>query len=276
MASVEESSSKASLWKQNVCVTVTGASRGIGRTIAIEFAKSFHDQHQGQSSEQANISFILMARDEEAITEVECLIKATGDCVSKVILIPGSLSEFRTIQQFEDVMKELSSQPFDQVVLVHNAGSLGNQNQLTSDYSSSDMEYLANYWQLNFNSVVALTGAFISSFIRVPSKLVINITSLLALQAFKGLSMYSSGKAAREAFFRSVAHEHADIRVLNYSPGPVETDMHRTLRASSHVMEMFDPEKNLVLTTDTTVKQLLNILEADSFENGAHVDYFDA
>ena len=34
------------------------------------------------------------------------------------------------------------------------------------------------------------------------------------------------GKAARESYFRVLAAENPDLRILNYSPGPVDTDMH--------------------------------------------------
>lgn len=53
----------------------------------------------------------------------------------------------------------------------------------------------------------------------------INLTSLLAVQAFPSFSQYSVGKAAREAYFRSLALENKDVKVLSYSPGPVDTDM---------------------------------------------------
>lgn len=101
----------------------------------------------------------------------------------------------------------------------------------------------------------------------VPARYILNITSLLAVKAFRSMTQvmisfqilfhlltscffivvlnclanfissekriwsnvifqYSVGKAAREAFFRALAVEENNLRILNYSPGPVQTDMH--------------------------------------------------
>jgi len=54
----------------------------------------------------------------------------------------------------------------------------------------------------------------------------VNITSLLSHKAYPSFTQYSVGKAAREAYFRAFAAEHPGSRVLNYSPGPVDTQMH--------------------------------------------------
>jgi NAD(P)-dependent dehydrogenase (short-subunit alcohol dehydrogenase family) len=55
---------------------------------------------------------------------------------------------------------------------------------------------------------------------------IVNITSLLSVKAYPSFTQYSVGKAAREAYFRGFATENPSCRVLNYSPGPVDTDMH--------------------------------------------------
>lgn len=83
-----------------------------------------------------------------------------------------------------------------------------------------------------------------------------------------------AGKAARDAFFRSVALEHPDIRVLNYAPGPVRTEMADTLRTNSFMQEFFEKDEN-VLKPEDTVAKLVTILDANTFISGSHVDYFD-
>lgn len=47
---------------------------------------------------------------------------------------------------------------------------------------------------------------------------------------------YSAGKAAREAFFRALAVEEPNLRILNYSPGPVQTDMHEEIAERSAII----------------------------------------
>lgn len=73
---------------------------------------------------------------------------------------------------------------------------------------------------LNLFSVTILTSAFLSE---IPDegvdKVVINITSLAAVQPFSGLGYYCISKASREMFFKMLATENPSLRVLNYSPG---------------------------------------------------------
>ncbi len=59
----------------------------------------------------------------------------------------------------------------------------------------------------------------------LPERTVVNISSLMALRAQETWSLYCSGKAARDMFFRVVAAEEKGVTVLNYAPGPVLTDM---------------------------------------------------
>lgn len=55
--------------------------------------------------------------------------------------------------------------------------------------------------------------------------------------------VYILGKAARDMFFRVLALEYPDIRVLNYAPGPCDTDMQKKCRE-----ETGDPEvKNMFI-----------------------------
>jgi sepiapterin reductase len=120
---------------------------------------------------------------------------------------------------------------------------------------------------------------------------IVNITSLLAIKAFASFTQYSVGKAAREAYFRSFALEHdeADCRVLQYSPGPVDTEMHAEVHRTTYdetVREHFqnrpkpptakpsDLHRRLI-TPKETVDKLIGILNDNRFENGSRVDFFD-
>jgi len=52
------------------------------------------------------------------------------------------------------------------------------------------------------------------------------------------ISLVDLGKAAREMFFRVLALEDSSIRVLNYAPGPCETDMQKEIRETSGDLEI--------------------------------------
>lgn len=178
------------------------------------------------------------------------------------------------MHDFESVLSGLATCNFDHALLVHNAGSLGNPKQLTNEFTSNDFEQLSGYFKLNVTSVIAMTGSFLKCFSHTPKKSIVNISSLAGITPMKGLNVYGAGKAARDAFFRSVALENPDTRVLNYAPGPVKTDMASTLRRNSYLQDFFEKDSN-ILPPEKTVAKLIEILEIDKFTSGAHIDYFD-
>lgn len=74
--------------------------------------------------------------------------------------------------------------------------------------------------------------------------------------------------------------ENPDVKVLNYAPGPVQTDMLQTMCddvADTEVREQFQhmQEHKQVLTTEQTVERLIRILTENKFKSGDHVDYYD-
>lgn len=85
-------------------------------------------------------------------------------------------------------------------------------------------------------------------------------------------------------YFRTLALEEADndpmLTVLNYSPGPVQTEMSHeieTKTVASDIRAMFKgirEEKTILQPIDTTIK-FLKVIETGDYESGAHVDYFD-
>lgn len=87
-------------------------------------------------------------------------------------------------------------------------------------------------------------------------------------------------------YFRILALEadeedpHSNLIVLNYSPGPVETEMTATVEAHStadSVREIFKDmrvEKTILQPIDTT-KRFIEILEKGNFKSGDRFDYYD-
>jgi len=74
--------------------------------------------------------------------------------------------------------------------------------------------------------------------------------------------------------------ENPEVNVLNYAPGPVDTDMFTLTRKT-----IVDPktkkllnemaEKKIVLTTDQTVNRLVQVLKERKYNSADHVDYYD-
>lgn len=85
----------------------------------------------------------------------------------------------------------------------------------------SDLAEVNNYWALNLTSMLCLTSGTLNAFPASPglSKTVVNISSLCALEPFKGWGLYCAGKAARDMLCQVLAVEEPSVRVLSYAPG---------------------------------------------------------
>jgi len=108
---------------------------------------------------------------------------------------------------------------------------------------------------------------------------VVNISSLLALQPFRSLTLYCAGKAARDMFGRVLAAEEPAVRVLSYAPGPLRTDMADDIAANAgdeELRQMYrEGVKEGFLDCDVSAARLVTILEEGKFASGDHVDYYD-
>jgi len=86
-------------------------------------------------------------------------------------------------------------------------------------------------------------------------------------------------------YFKTVAaevHHGASLQgVLNYAPGPVDTDMQREIRGAEGCDEgtrkyfVEAKEKETLVKPDDTARKLVEIVCGGKYESGAHVDYFD-
>lgn len=242
-------------------ILVTGCSRGIGKVIVTRLAKECQD----------SIHFLLTARNEQQLLQLKQEVE--GPKIS-VDIVVGSLEDKSTHDVLEVRMLNLRAN-FDQVILVNNAGSLGYSRLLTSDYSAENLPALQSYFAVNVSSFIVITGSFLDIFKTIPNKIVVNISSLVAIEAIQGMSVYGAGKAARDAFMRSIALEYPTTTTINYAPGPVQTDMADQLKTSSYVEEFYSDPNNLLKPEDT-VEKLVKLLKKEvPFDNGSHVDYFD-
>lgn len=86
-------------------------------------------------------------------------------------------------------------------------------------------------------------------------------------------------------YFRVLAMEEGDtdrnMTILNYAPGPVQTDMTADVEANSvaeSTRSMFitmHNEHTYLQPIETTMK-FIKVIETGAYESGAHVDYYDA
>lgn len=173
--------------KKAVCV-ITGASRGLGESIALNFAPKFSD----------GSVIILMARNKPALDNVLHRVqeKAPNVCVIAKEHDQGSLDNelFSTI--LSNALEEAGVQPadFEQALLVNNAGSI---EPLVYIRNLPGVNEISKYFNSNVAGMIALTSTFVKIFPATlgVDRLVINISSLAAVQPLKSLSLYCAGNA---------------------------------------------------------------------------------
>ncbi|EFA08713.1 sepiapterin reductase [Tribolium castaneum] len=250
-------------------VVVTGASRGIGRTIALEIARNLNQ----------NSILILLARSSNDLEQTKNLIlevdKSLNVITESVDLSSADVPTYEKI--IDKATASVDTTGIEFGIIFHNAGTTGEIKRTTD---LTDVKIWREYYDLNLFQVTALNSVFVRRIRPIaPQLVVVNITSLCGRTPFKNLAMYGSAKAARELFFKVLALEEENIIVLNYSPGPVDTSMFDSIitnAQSEEVQESFKKVKeSTILTCEQTVGRLIALLEKGDFKSGDTIDYYD-
>lgn len=249
--------------KKNL-VIITGASQGIGQTIAVELSKCL-----GNDS-----VVVLIARSRDGLETTKNLMLKNND---KIVVNVQCLNLAKpTLTELEGLFN--LTLDFEAAIIFHNVGHMGTLSKTTE---LIDLQAWRDYYDLNVFSVGILNTIFYKKLHNVvPRLVVVNITSLIGRQPTPDMAYYGTGKAAREMFFRIFAMEEPDVTVFNYSPGPVDTPMLDFVvdnltnqDVKSKFVEL--QKNNGVLTTVQTVTKMLTILKSGDFKSGDTVDYFD-
>lgn len=262
-------------WNQKTFCLVTGASRGIGRTISIEFSKKVAD----------GSVFLLMARSASALDDTKAaILEATKGRNISVVAVPADLekpdgSAYLTSIQTTLTQTNTTASDFDHSILVHNAGSLGIEKKLKV-IEMEDLAELQNYFSLNVFSMMILTTQFFKVFNDASKqRSIVQITSLAGIQPCNTWGLYCTGKAARDMLMKIAAQE-SGIQVLNWAPGPVETEMLDSVCKNTGDADLKTAMSECraggnALTCEQTVTKLIRVLGEKKHVKGEHVDYFD-
>lgn len=195
------------LLKGKVAV-ITGASRGIGKAIALKFAE------QG-----ADIAFTDIRKDENMeATEKE--LQAFG------VKAKGYASDASSFSSSADTIAEVLKD-FEKVdVLVNNAGIT--RDNLLMRMKEEDWDLVMN---INLKSVFNLTKAVLRPMMKQRSGSIINISSVVGVFGNAGQANYSASKAGIIGFTKSMAKElgSRNIRSNAIAPGFIETEMTKKL-----------------------------------------------
>ncbi|CAM1348140.1 3-oxoacyl-[acyl-carrier-protein] reductase [Tenacibaculum crassostreae] len=199
---------------ENKTAIITGATRGIGRGIALEFA------NQG-----CNVAFTYNS-SVDAATALENELKALG------VNAKGYQSNAAEFDAAQDLAKNVLEEFGTIDVLVNNAGIT--KDNLLMRISEEDFDKVI---EVNLKSVFNLTKAVIRPMMKQRAGSIINMSSVVGLKGNAGQANYAASKAGILGFSKSVALElgSRNIRSNVVAPGFIETEM--TAKLDEKVVE---------------------------------------
>jgi 3-oxoacyl-[acyl-carrier protein] reductase len=199
---------------------VTGASRGIGRGIALALA-------------EAGAQVVLTARSEDRLRVVEREIRERGGKASN---LPADLAEESQVRALFARLAEAYSR-LD--ILVNNAG-LGLFGAL-SDFTAEDFDRLV---AVNLKAVFLCCREAMRMMMSRRSGYIINISSVVGLKGYPDQSIYAATKHGVMGITKSLAVEAQPhgIRVSVVLPGGVDTEMLALARPDLTRSKLLRPE----------------------------------
>ncbi|HEX8144841.1 MAG TPA: SDR family oxidoreductase [Pyrinomonadaceae bacterium] len=206
-------------------ILITGASQGLGRQLAIEFAR------------EGAAALSLVARSPEKLEEVAERVRETG---TRALLIEADLQRQEEIERV--IATTLSEFDGRLDVLVNNASAIG----------PTPLPYLLDYPLEDFRSV--LDTNLIAPFLLIKKALpamvehggsIINVTSDAGVTGYPGWGAYGISKFGLEGMSQTWAAELAEsgVRINVVDPGEMNTAMHRAAEPEEDPNQWARPEE---------------------------------
>lgn len=170
-------------------ILITGASRGIGREIAITFAR------------KTNRPLILIARSAEGLAQTEALCNEEG--ARQITVISCDLTQPESVKKIT-----LPSQMASPGIIINNAGSY-----LLKYLQQTGYNEFMKQIEDNLFSAVNITNRFLGSMKKLDHGLIINICSAGALEGLADSGAYASAKHALLGYTRSLRKELMETEV---------------------------------------------------------------
>lgn len=183
---------------------ITGASKGIGRSIAMRFAE-----------EGADVAFTFLSSVEKG-QELEAELKKFG------VKAKGFRSDAADFKAAEELINQVVTEFGKLDVLVNNAGIT--RDNLLMRMSEEHWDEVIN---INLKSCFNTVKAVTRYMMKAKSGSIINITSVVGVKGNAGQANYAASKAGIIGFTKSVALElgSRNIRCNAIAPGFIETEM---------------------------------------------------
>lgn len=193
---------------QDKIVVITGATRGIGRGIALKMAE-----------EGAQVAFTYSSSVDAAKTLEEELTQAG-------VKAKGYQSNAADFDSSQELMAEILKEFGGVDVLINNAGIT--KDNLLMRISEADFDQVMD---VNLKSVFNMTKAVIRPMMKQRKGSIINMSSVVGVKGNAGQTNYAASKAGILGFTKSVALElgSRNIRCNAIAPGFIETEMTKVL-----------------------------------------------
>lgn len=230
----------------NKIILITGASRGIGKTIAIEMAKLGHTviANYNKSEIDAQLLQKLAMQNNYNIELYQADVSNRENVLNMINYI---LSKYNKID-----------------VLINNAG-IASYNLFT-DISDSEWNYVINN---NLYSVFCVTQEVVKNMIKLKNGCIINISSIWGKVGSSCESLYSLTKAGIDNLTKSLAKElgPSNIRINSIAPGFINTDMNKNFSIQEiNNMKLEIPLQKLGNTLD--ISKCISWLIEDEYTTG--------
>ena len=228
------------------CALITGATRGIGKQIAITLAK------QGYN-------FALNYRKENE--ELENTKKEIEKIGVQILAVKGDVANFEDCENF---VKQVIER-FGQIdVLVNNAGIT--KDMLLMRMKKEDFEQVID---TNLVGTFNVTKNVVPYMMKARSGRIINISSVVGISGNAGQTNYSASKAGIIGFTKSLAKEIASRNILvnAVAPGFIETNMTDVLK--DDVKQ--EIAKNIPLKRMGTTQDVANVVKFLASDDSSYI-----
>jgi 2-deoxy-D-gluconate 3-dehydrogenase len=232
---------------------VTGASRGIGRAIALGFAA-------------AGADVAVAARSE---SDLETLAKEIDTMGRRAISVPTDVTDR---SQIENLVTRTVSELGKVDILVNNAGG--------TKFMSPIVGLRPDGWDkvmtLNLDSVFHATQLGAQAMLNSGGGSIIQMASVAGIDGAQGLSYYSAAKGGVRLMSQAVAKElaEANVRVNSIAPGWVATDLNQQMRddeGARKFAESMVPMKRFAEPEEIVGAAIFLASDASSFVTGTTI-----
>ena len=198
---------------------ITGASRGLGREIALALAtRGWH--------------LVVDGRTSQLLQHVSAELAAAG--AGGVVAVPGDVADVEHRQQLLAAVPE--GDGLD--LLVNNASLLGSSPlPPLADYP---LDILEQVYAVNVLAPLALTQLLLPRLTAAHGRL-INISSDAAVEPYEGWGGYGSSKAALDQWTAVLAAEQSELRAYALDPGDMRTAMHQAAYPGEDISDRPEP-----------------------------------